>query len=144
MCAFLGIIAMARFGKLLYPTEQSEFEIQSYVYTGLRQLGFDVRGEVSSSNAKSRFDLVVFVDKRPVLIIETKRTAESMVRGIPKEDRRIHLRKIARDQNKQLDKYLSYGVPVAWVNGSADAARLVNIVADGGLDAVASVCAASI
>lgn len=55
-----------------YPGVASEFEIQAYLYHELRELGYDVRGEVLSE--AGRLDLVVYdADRMPIRIIEVKK-----------------------------------------------------------------------
>lgn len=64
---------------ITYPVKKSEFEIQAEVYNYLKNQNIDVRGEVNMRdiNGKKgfkqfRFDLVVFQEKKAVLIIEVK------------------------------------------------------------------------
>lgn len=53
----------------------TEFEIQAFLWHGLNQLGWNVRGEVKAPFAKRsavRFDLAVFKDSKLAGIIEVK------------------------------------------------------------------------
>lgn len=56
---------------VMYPKSFSEFEVQAFLYTGLKNLGLDVRGEVSASGGK--FDLVIYDAGKPSRIIEVKK-----------------------------------------------------------------------
>lgn len=61
--------------KIDYPKKYSEFEVQANLYAVLKfSYKLDVRGEVAigQGSGKSRFDLVVFKDKKAVCIIEVK------------------------------------------------------------------------
>ena len=55
-----------------YPKKQSEFEIQSTLFSQLKLNGFNAKGEVSADNC--RLDIVVFSDdsQDALCIIETK------------------------------------------------------------------------
>lgn len=62
-----------------YPYKESEFEIQAAIFNRLKELGYDVRGEVTDIQPErekgfrqSRFDLVVFENKKAKFIIEVK------------------------------------------------------------------------
>ncbi len=113
-------------GKIVYPSHSSEFEIQSFVYQSLMSLGHDVRGEVRTTNGKSRFDLVVFVDKHPVLIIEIKKfTAEESQLRSPKKGRATRVRKQLRTRVVQDKKYREYELPVSWIEGMQQAVSYV-------------------
>jgi len=65
--------------EIQYPEKQSEFEIQATLFNKLVSLGYDVRGEVTYRDLsakkgfkQSRFDVVLFKDKKAILIIEVK------------------------------------------------------------------------
>lgn len=53
-----------------------EFEYQANLLKKIKEGGYTVRGNVSAvkNNKKSIFDLVIFKDEDPVLILETKNT----------------------------------------------------------------------
>ena len=57
-----------------YPKRLSEFELQSWLYSELKSMGIDVRGEVTGkANGKvHRYDLVLFFRYQPVVIVEVK------------------------------------------------------------------------
>ncbi len=96
----------SRRGHLRYPHEVSEFEIQAFLFASLRQMGYHVRGEVSTANQVSRFDLVVYANNN-----EATRVIEV------KKDHKDHAR-------KQVLKYSQdYGVPVDCISSMDDAAR---------------------
>lgn len=60
---------------LIYPTRKSEFEVHSDLFQFFKGRGVDVRGEVKLRNPTgrgARFDIVVYVDKEAVCVIEVK------------------------------------------------------------------------
>jgi hypothetical protein len=100
------------------PKRETEFEVQAMLYTELRSLGFNVRGEVPAvwnvkPLRKCRFDLAEFVDGKMVGIIEVKsapithRTAQGW------------------NGTRQGYRYSRWGVPVAVVYGMKQAQMLV-------------------
>lgn len=99
-----------------YPKNASEFEIQAELYFGLRKLGFDARGEVPTS--KCRFDLVVFDNKQPVLIIECKKPAYVWRNKDVKWDARRR-----QEVRQQIDKYRCFGVPVHVIGSMLEAKK---------------------
>lgn len=101
---------------LLYPAIESEFEVQAWLYGNLRDLGFDVRGEVQAlgcfgmrkTKAGCRFDLVLYdAMKKPICIFEVKA--------------RPVKHKISVDETRQGMRYPLFGVPVHFVYGMAGA-----------------------
>lgn len=111
-----------------YPGEASEFEIQAYLFHHLNALGFDTRGEISSRCATCIFDLVVYLDRKPIRIIEVKRSkAKTSVAA--------HCRKVTKAREKQLDRYGKFGVPVDSVVAMREAKIYVDIVREKGLAA---------
>lgn len=95
-----------------YPDDYSEFEIQAYLYGKLKRMGFDARGEVSSSNGKgkgSRFDIVLYKKKKAYRIIEVKKQPDTNI-----EAQRI--------------KYSRYGVKVTFIMGMDDALKYIKEV----------------
>ncbi len=65
--------------EISYPKKVSEFEIQATLYSKLKLLGFDVKGEVThrlegqeKGFRQCRFDLVIFEKGKAVFIIEVK------------------------------------------------------------------------
>ena len=92
------------------PSCFSEFEVQAYLWTELRQLGINVRGEVKcqfSGRAQVRFDLAVFDGGRLVGVIECKREGKQMG-----SDWR---------STRQGARYAQFGVPVRLVKGMEEA-----------------------
>jgi len=87
-----------------YLNKDSEFDIQATLYNELKLVnGLEVFGEfkvlggkIGSSVRKQlcRFDLIVFKNKKPLVIIEVKRGNRN--KGI----------------RKQLDSYRKFGIPV--------------------------------
>jgi len=77
-----------------------EFEYQANLLKKIQEGGFDVRGNVSAvkNGKKSIFDLVIFRDEDPVLILETKNT----------EYKALLYGKISA----QIKKYQEYGLPI--------------------------------
>lgn len=104
---------------IAYPSDghSSEFEVQAALYSALRELGIDVRGEVKfygdfglrDAKASCRFDLVIFRDKNPELIIEVKARLKGHRNGI--------------EATRQFQRYTGFGVPVWFVYGM-EGARL--------------------
>ncbi|MCK5611747.1 type I restriction enzyme HsdR N-terminal domain-containing protein [Candidatus Pacearchaeota archaeon] len=85
------------YNTILYPARQSEFEVQSLIFTILKSEKYNVRGEVKA--LRSRLDIVVYNDNnKAVCIIEVK--ARARVRKKPR-------------QYKQVMKYEElFGLPV--------------------------------
>jgi hypothetical protein len=78
----------------------SEFEIQSFLYESLKQLGYEVRGEVLSKCGTCIFDIVVYVDGKPARIVEVKKSV------------RAKSRKARSSREVQIDRYGGFGIPV--------------------------------
>lgn len=97
-----------------YPDIPSEFEIQSRLFHALQSLGFDVRGEVRAG-VRSRFDLVIFRDKKPVRIIEVKK------RKIKPNTKSVAFQNQRREMLSQIERYRLYGITVDVVQGMKDA-----------------------
>jgi hypothetical protein len=107
-------------GKLTYPKDASEFEIQSFIYTELRKRGLDARGEVRTTSSKSRFDIVVFdAEKKPIRIIEVK------VNRLKKNTRNESEQKEISRRVEQLARYARQGVQIDVVFGMKEAAEYV-------------------
>jgi len=100
--------------QVLYPNSFSEFEVQAYLYSKLKRMGFDVRGEVSAVNIMgkgSRFDLVIFKKGKASKIIEVKK----------KREQRIQTQRV---------KYNRYGIGVHFVMGMEDAEKYIKDIRD--------------
>lgn len=96
------------------PNRMTEFEVQAYLWNALRQIGFNVRGEVKAKYAgrgSVRFDLAVFEDGKLAGIIEVKAT-------------KIRHR-ISWEATRQGYRYNQFGVPVQIVYGYEEAQDLV-------------------
>jgi hypothetical protein len=93
----------------------TEFEIQAFLYCGLRSLGYNVRGElqydVPGMLKKAKFDLCL-LDAQGVLlwIIEVKRRD---FQG-------------SFEKTKQYTKYKAFGVPLTYIFGMEDADRFIS------------------
>ena len=88
--------------RILYPKNISEFEIQAYLFNNLLERGIDARGNVTSKNRISRFDIVIFRDKKPLHLLEIKRPGAHM-------------------STKQRDKYEAYGLSLTIISSFKDA-----------------------
>lgn len=66
-----------------YPQQDSEFDVQAELWRRLKEIGFDVRGEVRAvcddggKRSRTRLDLVVFDNRRAIAIIECKNSDKS-------------------------------------------------------------------
>lgn len=88
------------------PEQDSEFEVQAFLWNGLRELGVNARGEVSVPYAKRqkvRFDIAVFESGVLMGIIEVK--ARPVNHRTNWEDTR------------QGRRYTTFGVPIRIVYG---------------------------
>lgn len=105
------------------PDVFSEFEIQAHVYSSLRALGINARGEVKTQfagRAVVRFDIAVFNDSgRLSGVVEVKKN--------PKRS------KAAWAGSRQGARYAQFRVPVRLVCGMEEAIRLVADAAAGSL-----------
>jgi hypothetical protein len=101
------------------PRHVTEFEVQAFLYSELKAIGWTVRGEVPTFRHKARFDLVVYDNEGyPLRIIETKCVRRSAKRGTRSGD--------------QIGEYYDfYGVPVDLVCGMKEAARYIGMVRAG-------------
>lgn len=89
----------------------SEFEVQAFLWSGLKSLGIDVRGEVRWQQKKPRihcrFDLVIYEEAKAVRIIEVKAAPVKHKHGL--------------HNTRQGTRYCKFGVPVTFVYGMSDA-----------------------
>jgi hypothetical protein len=103
-----------------YPSHDSEFEVQAWLYMALREAGFDVRGEVKTlyaakcrkTRAKAqfcRFDLVIYEAEVAARVLEVKAAKVGHKGGTP-------------ETTRQGTRYPTFGVPVSFVYGM-DGAR---------------------
>lgn len=90
-----------------FPKRMNEFELHCNLYMKLKRIyerkGYRVRAEVSGKNGLklSRFDIVIFFDKHPLVIIEVKKNRASF-------------------SAKQLKEYSKYNVPLIYCNNKSD------------------------
>lgn len=113
-----------RVGYILHKKNPSEFEIQSFLYEGLKQLGYTVHGEVGTRCGTCVFDLVVVIDDRPARIIEMKK---DRARGD-----KITKRRTVRARAAQVSRYASFGVPVDTVCSMREAKSYLEKVKEHG------------
>lgn len=93
-----------------YPGTPTEFELHAKLYCGLRARGIDARGEVMEIvrgsrrplGFKCRFDIVIFEEKRAVLVIEVKKNATG---------------RLKYPLRRQASRYTAFGCPVWFVRG---------------------------
>lgn len=85
---------------LPYPKKGSEAEIQALLWMKLKQIDCDARMEVchrvnvNGTTIQSRFDIVVYKDKKAVCIVEVKNGRNLSPTG------------------RQMNKYMCYGLPL--------------------------------
>ena len=92
------------------PTQRTEFEVQAFLWTELRRLGINARGEVKAvfaGRATVRFDIAIFQDRKLVGIVEVK-AAEIKHRD-------------GWELTRQGTRYAQFGVPVRIVYGMGGA-----------------------
>ena len=98
------------------PSKPSEVDIACDLVFGIRQLSSNVRcycelkARLASQRRGSRFDLVVFEDDKPLVIIEIKKTRR------------------ANRNTKQLFKYRMFGLPVILCAGPLHIAKTIDKV----------------
>lgn len=105
---------------VMEPTRMSEFEVQAFLWSQLRELGFNVRGEVKTKFAHRcyvRFDLALFEDGKLVGILEIKRAPVK--------------HKSSWEETRQGNRYNQFGVPVKIVYGYEEACALVELAKSG-------------
>ena len=101
--------------EIKYPEIESEFEVQAFLYSELKKKGIDARGEVQThgafglrpSKASCRFDVVVFENKKAILILEIKARKVRHKNGV--------------ENTRQGMRYPNFGVPVQFIYGMSDA-----------------------
>lgn len=113
--------------KIAEPKKLSEFEVHAYVWSELRKLGINARGEVEvpfacdkNRRAVCRFDIAIFDNGVLTGIIEIKANVISH----KKEDGWLGTR--------QGSRYMSFGVPVELIYGQDEAERFIAITQDAG------------
>lgn len=113
--------------KVREPNKVSEFEVHAYVWSELRKLGINARGEVKvpfkdegNRRAMCRFDIGIFDDGFLVGIIEIK---AHQVR---------HKTEGGWEATRQGSRYMSFGVPVEIVYGQPEAELFIEITKTAG------------
>lgn len=105
---------------VLEPKKTSEFEIQAMLWSELRAMGYNVRGEVRAPFAagmrreRCRFDLAIFEDGKMVGIIETKA-------GVTK-----HKTEAGWHGTRQGFRYSTFGVPMVVIYGQRHAEEFLD------------------
>ncbi len=103
--AFAGLSPEEKLGYIpVAGVPPTEFEIQSFIYEGLKSLGYTVRGEVKSRCDTCIFDIVVYEGDRPIRIIEVKKSRGGGSRSFRKRTRKM--------RSAQVEKYEKFGIPV--------------------------------
>lgn len=115
---------------IIEPSSPSEFEIQAWLYSALQSAGFNVRGEVFAKTGENRrgfknarFDLVIFRNGIPQMIIEVK--------DKPTANGKINY------SGRQYKKYSAFGIPLAYARGMDEAKALYERLVGAGSTAVA-------
>lgn len=107
-------------------TPPSEFEVQAFIYEQLKQIGYTVRGEVKTKCGTCIFDIVVYADRRPVRVIEVKKSKKF---GSLSRQGKRHF---SRLRAEQVRRYESFGVPVDLVCTLHDAREYIAAVRSNG------------
>ena len=92
-----------------YPSELSENEVQTKLYNLLIRNGLDARCQVMASDRKSLFDIVIYVNKSAILIIEVKKKRGKLGSG------------------EQIHRYRQYGVKAIYCQGEDDIKSCVKV-----------------
>lgn len=102
------------------PTKKSEFEVHAYIWSELRVLGINARGEVkvpfkddSNRRAVCRFDLAIFDDGVLTGIIEVKAAKIT------------HKKEGGWSATRQGKRYSEFGVPIALIYGQHHAEQFI-------------------
>jgi len=106
--------------EIKYPENESEFEVQAFLYSALKKKCIDARGEVKShgsfglrpSKASCRFDIVIFENKKAILILEIKARKIRHKNGLK--------------STRQGTRYPNFGVPVQFIYGMSDAIKFLD------------------
>ena len=96
------------------PTSPTEFEVQAFVWNGLKQKGVNARGEVKAKFAKRctvRFDIAIFEEGKLSQIVEIKKS-------------KMNHKKTWED-TRQGYRYNQFGVPVTILYGMEDAVKFL-------------------
>ncbi len=104
------------------PDRPTEFEVQAYLWNGLRALGINARGEVKtifSGRACVRFDVAIFDDGALVGILEIKAAPIN--------------HKTTWEDTRQGDRYSQFGVPVRLICGMDEAVNVLDKVRQGNI-----------
>ena len=100
-----------RLNVIYYPSDPSESEIQYMIFGALRKMGIDARAEVFSKDKKSRFDIVIFKEQKPIGIIEVKKRAKAF-----KRNKNVKHDGVG-ENNHQKVKYSQFNLPLRYCLG---------------------------
>ena len=93
----------------------TEFEVHAELYSKLKSLGVDVRGEITFTDKKTnehyRFDLVIYKNGIAIELLEIKAHATN--------------HKTNLESTRQATKYRRFGIPVTFIYGYDDANEYV-------------------
>jgi hypothetical protein len=117
----LAIVDKLKISPAREPNRETDFEVQAHLWTELRKLGFNIRGEVQvvfdndgrKRREQCRFDLAHFVGGELMGIIEVK------------AQRIKHKNEGGWQVTRQGKRYHTFGVPVRIVYGMEGAAALL-------------------
>ena len=96
-----------------YPSDVSLFEVQAFLYGGLKALGYDVRG--GTRKLTGEFRLVVYdAERKPLRVVKTAQY-------------------VAHDAYRIMQRQYRGGLVVDWIAGIQNARKYVGFVAKNGL-----------
>lgn len=113
--------------EILEPNNQSEFEVQAFIWSELKKLGINVRGEVKvpypepgDRRAVCRFDLAIFKFGKLAGIIEVK---SNIIK---------HKKEGGWNATRQGTRYATFGVPIALIYGQKQAEFFIKSAVEAG------------
>ncbi len=104
------------------PDRPTEFEVQAFLWNGLRELGINARGEVKttfSGRSCVRFDIAIFEGGELTGVLEIKSSPVN--------------HKTTWGDTRQGDRYSQFGVPVRLICGMDQARQCLVDAASGNL-----------
>jgi hypothetical protein len=109
--------ANKRFDVVNRDESHTEFEVQAFLYSAIKQIGLNVRGELvhfdKKTRQKCRFDLVIFDENNKAKVIIEVKSAPIK-------------HKTRLEDTRQYQKYTSFGCRVVFVYGMDDAVNYVD------------------
>lgn len=100
--------------RVIEPKRETEFEIQAVIWSGLRKLGLNARGEVKcafNGRAQVRFDIAIFEHGELVGLIECKKAGKQLGTDWT--------------LTRQGSRYAQFNVPVRLVRGIVEGYELL-------------------